>query len=141
MAIEHGVQEAVRRAANTSNVFGKIHKRQILRWKRALASDKKKPGNKGTPEAFNAAVLANLIYTSVEDAESPGKVDVIANVAYSIANIVMAATMVQRSVAFENDKHVQALKFSHPLSHLTRWKRNHAAAQGLDGYNQGLHVD
>ena len=70
VAHEHGVTEAARRANMTSG-FEHVNGRQIRRWRVHLEGpSKKKAGRKGTPDAFNAAVLSELVFASVEDIDN-----------------------------------------------------------------------
>lgn len=91
--------------------FQSLSARQINRW--AVPKVQKKMGRPSNDE-FRAAVLDNLIFSSVVNAHTVEKLVIEANVVYSWAVVTQAARLVQTSPAFVNDHKVQALKFSKP---------------------------
>lgn len=111
-ASELGLREAVRRARNTPG-FERICPQTIRRWRVQLCGPKNKPGRKrASIGSFDSAVLDRLIYASVEDADTPQRVAVEANVAYSYENIRMAAMNAQKHEEFQSNAAIQSLKFS-----------------------------
>ena len=84
-------------------------------------SNNKKAGRKGTPDAFNAAVLSELVFASVEDIDNKQRLKVEANVAYSYDIIQRAAVNVQKREPFSTDPKVKDCKFSHKW--VRRWLR------------------
>ena len=96
VAREHGGHEAARRVSNTPG-YGQVDASMIHRWRKALegAATKKKAGRKGTSDAFNAAVLSELVFVSIENVDNAKNLRVEANVAYSHAIIQAAAQRVK----------------------------------------------
>ena len=80
-ANEYGVAEALRRAHNTSGYEHVTH-RSLKRWKKQVNKNKKKPGPKGTSEAFQSAVLSYLIFASVENVDNKAQLAIEANVSW-----------------------------------------------------------
>ena len=122
IAREHGTYEAARRANLTAG-FQNVHAGMVRRWRRELdgGRSKKKAGRKGTPDAFNVAVLGELVFASVEDIDNENRLRVEANVAYSYAIIQAAAQRVQQWPQFCDDSKVKDCKFSRKW--VQRWLR------------------
>ena len=121
-AREFGVHEAVRRLSNTPG-YELVDRRIIQRWRQQLEGGKakKKPGRKGTSDAFNVAVLGELVYASVESKDDAQLLRIEANVAYSHAVIKIAAQRVQAWPQFRGDKKVEGCKFG--ANWIKRWLR------------------
>ena len=107
----HGLAEALRRLHNMGG-YDNVSGRTIRRWKRALGKEQKKRGRHGTDDAFNRAVLDQLIFTVVENVADAPSLSVKANVCHSYEVIKCAAVKAQAFSEFAGDVHIQSLKFS-----------------------------
>ena len=100
------------------NGFEKVKARQIKRWREAAAQEErtgkraKHGGGRKVNAAFEAAVMDELIYTSLEKVQDKETAVVQANVAFSNLMIVRAAEKVRGYAIFKDDPKVRALKFS-----------------------------
>ena len=119
----HGPTYAISLAHNMTG-YDHVCRRVLRRWRHELMNVKKKTGRRGTRDDFNYAVLEQLIFASVDknDEQEPSKLRVEANVAFSTAIVQHAAKLVQATAAFQEDKKVQALKFTKPW--VKTWSRN-----------------
>ena len=105
VARENGTLAAARLANNTAG-FESVSARMVRKWRRDI--DGKKPkarrGRKGTSDGFNAAVLGELVFASVEYVDNAQRLKVEANVAYTHVVIRTAARQVQKWPQFAQDK-------------------------------------
>ena len=121
-AEKHGVNHAVSLARNTPG-YEKVNRCQLKRWKRALTRPKKKMGRPTASDAFNTAVLNQLMFASVDkDSLDESRVSIVANVAYSYDIIRLAAQEVRKLDAFKDDVKLKSYKFSN--SWIRTWVKN-----------------
>eukprot|EP00310_Coccolithus_braarudii_P012202 CAMPEP_0183346326 /NCGR_PEP_ID=MMETSP0164_2-20130417/11483_1 /TAXON_ID=221442 /ORGANISM="Coccolithus pelagicus ssp braarudi, Strain PLY182g" /LENGTH=133 /DNA_ID=CAMNT_0025517585 /DNA_START=315 /DNA_END=713 /DNA_ORIENTATION=+ len=85
----------------------KVQVQMVEKWGTATAARKR---GRRVNEAFERAVLDQLIFTSLEIVNDVQHAVVVANVCYSHALILTAVDMVKKSDTFVNDEKVQALK-------------------------------
>lgn len=86
-----------------------LRKHQLEKW-----SMPKVPKRMGRPtdDAFNCAVMDELVYLKLADANDPSRIEVVANVAYSYPVVKHAAKQVQARPEFASSPVVAKLRFS-----------------------------
>ena len=121
MAETHGVRHAVRIARNTPG-YEQLDRRQLRRWRALLLKPNRRMGRPTVSDAFNSAVLNNLMMASVDGDLDQNRVEIEANVAYGYDMIRLAAQQARKGADFLGDKKLQNYKFSN--SWVRTWVKN-----------------
>ena len=112
------LQEKLRKATGSD----KVQLQSVEKW--GVSSKPERKRGRKVNEAFEKAVLDQLVFTTLEKVDGREQALVIANVCYSHAVIAMAVNMVKAQPEFANDLKVQACKASRPW--IKGWTRRNA---------------
>ena len=121
LAAEKGVRHAVNLARNTAG-YERLRRSQLQKWQHSICRPRRKFGRPVCSDGFSRAVLNNLMYGSIENAEGEDRLRLEANIAYGYDIVKHAARQAQKLPAFAQDSRVQKYKFS--SSWVRTWVKN-----------------